>query len=51
MNGMFKMHLSEYQMHLRVNNVTFGWSYWTLKNDRLHWDFEWNIRNKYLLFS
>ena len=32
-------------------NATFGWSYWTLKNDRMHWDFEWNIRNKYLLFS
>ncbi|KAJ1258621.1 hypothetical protein BS78_10G090000 [Paspalum vaginatum] len=32
-------------------NATFGWSYWTLKNDRVHWDFEWNIQNKYLLFS
>jgi len=32
-------------------NATFGWSYWTLKNDMIHWDFEWNIQNKYLLFS
>lgn len=32
-------------------NATFGWSYWTLKNDRMHWDFEWNIHNRYLLFS
>ncbi|OAY85303.1 putative glucan 1,3-beta-glucosidase A, partial [Ananas comosus] len=30
------------------NNASFGWSYWTLKNDRVHWDFEWNIKNKYL---
>lgn len=32
-------------------NATFGWSYWTIKNDMIHWDFEWNIQNKYLLFS
>ena len=30
------------------NAASFGWSYWTLKNDREHWDFEWNIRNNYL---
>lgn len=30
------------------NAASFGWSYWTLKNDRKHWDFEWNIRNNYL---
>ncbi|XP_031256224.1 probable glucan 1,3-beta-glucosidase A isoform X2 [Pistacia vera] len=30
------------------NAASFGWSYWTLKNDRQHWDFEWNIRNHYL---
>lgn len=30
------------------NAASFGWSYWTLKNDRKHWDFEWNIRNHYL---
>lgn len=30
------------------NAVSFGWCYWTLKNDREHWDFEWNIRNNYL---
>lgn len=33
------------------NAASFGWAYWTLKNDRKHWDFEWNIRNKYLEFS
>ncbi|XP_062233306.1 probable glucan 1,3-beta-glucosidase A isoform X1 [Phragmites australis] len=47
---------SEYQMFGRAQldvyeNASFGWSYWTLKNDRMHWDFEWNIQNKYLLFS
>ncbi|XP_008775201.3 probable glucan 1,3-beta-glucosidase A isoform X2 [Phoenix dactylifera] len=31
--------------------ASFGWSYWTLKNDRIHWDFEWNIKNKYLLLG
>ncbi|XP_057491034.1 probable glucan 1,3-beta-glucosidase A isoform X2 [Actinidia eriantha] len=30
------------------NGASFGWSYWTLKNDRKHWDFEWNIRNDFL---
>lgn len=30
------------------NAASFGWAYWTLKNDRQHWDFEWNIRNNYL---
>lgn len=30
------------------NAASFGWTYWTLKNDRKHWDFEWNIRNNYL---
>lgn len=29
----------------------FGWCYWTVKNDREHWDFEWNIRNNYLQFG
>ncbi|XP_072952667.1 probable glucan 1,3-beta-glucosidase A [Typha angustifolia] len=46
----------QYQMFGRAqlevyNNASFGWSYWTLKNDRVHWDFEWNIKNKYLLFG
>ncbi|TYI60597.1 hypothetical protein E1A91_D10G114700v1 [Gossypium mustelinum] len=31
--------------------ASFGWSYWTLKNDREHWDFEWNIKNNYLQLS
>ncbi|WVZ06181.1 hypothetical protein V8G54_019527 [Vigna mungo] len=30
------------------NAASFGWCYWTVKNDREHWDFEWNIRNNYL---
>nr|XP_023895800.1 uncharacterized protein LOC112007667 isoform X4 [Quercus suber] len=30
------------------DSASFGWAYWTLKNDRKHWDFEWNIRNNYL---
>lgn len=47
---------NEYQMFGRAQldvyeNASFGWSYWTLKNDRMHWDFEWNIQNKYLLLS
>ncbi|THU60035.1 hypothetical protein C4D60_Mb07t08380 [Musa balbisiana] len=33
------------------DDASFGWSYWTLKNDRMHWDFEWNIKNHYLLFG
>ncbi|XP_057972499.1 probable glucan 1,3-beta-glucosidase A isoform X2 [Malania oleifera] len=30
------------------DEASFGWAYWTLKNDRKHWDFEWNIQNNYL---
>ncbi|XP_042502586.1 probable glucan 1,3-beta-glucosidase A isoform X3 [Macadamia integrifolia] len=30
------------------DTASFGWAYWTLKNDRKHWDFEWNINNNYL---
>ncbi|GKV18689.1 hypothetical protein SLEP1_g29033 [Rubroshorea leprosula] len=33
------------------NAASFGWAYWTLKNDREHWDFEWNMKNDYLEFS
>ncbi|KAK4256662.1 hypothetical protein QN277_006357 [Acacia crassicarpa] len=33
------------------NAASFGWSYWTLKNDRKHWDFEWSVKNKYLQLS
>ncbi|XP_057786570.1 probable glucan 1,3-beta-glucosidase A isoform X1 [Salvia miltiorrhiza] len=37
------------QAQLEVYNAaSFGWAYWTLKNDRKHWDFEWNVRNNYL---
>ncbi|KAK5843382.1 hypothetical protein PVK06_005838 [Gossypium arboreum] len=47
---------SEYQDFGRAqlevyNAASFGWAYWTLKNDRKHWDFEWNIRNNYLRLS
>lgn len=31
--------------------ASFGWAYWTLKNDRKHWDFAWNIRNDYLQYG
>ncbi|EPS64504.1 hypothetical protein M569_10276, partial [Genlisea aurea] len=30
------------------DEASFGWAYWTLKNDRKHWDFEWNLKNNYL---
>ncbi|WOK96235.1 putative glucan 1,3-beta-glucosidase A isoform X1 [Canna indica] len=33
------------------DEASFGWSYWTLKNARIHWDFEWNIKNQYVLFG
>lgn len=33
------------------NAASFGWTYWTLKNDKKHWDFEWNIKNNYLQFG
>ncbi|KAF3320720.1 putative glucan 1,3-beta-glucosidase A [Carex littledalei] len=46
----------QYQMFGRAqldvfNKASFGWSYWTLKNDRPHWNFEWNIKNRFLLLS
>ncbi|KAJ3695841.1 hypothetical protein LUZ60_001218 [Juncus effusus] len=46
----------EYQMYGRAqlevyNNASFGWSYWTLKNSEPHWDFKWNVKNKFLLLS
>lgn len=31
--------------------ASFGWSYWTLKNNEKHWDFEWNVKNRYLVLS
>ncbi|XP_050126855.1 probable glucan 1,3-beta-glucosidase A isoform X6 [Malus sylvestris] len=37
------------RVQLEVYNLaSFGWAYWTLKNDRPHWDFEWNIKNNCL---
>ncbi|KAL5731850.1 hypothetical protein ACHQM5_004540 [Ranunculus cassubicifolius] len=30
------------------NEASFGWAYWTIKNQVEHWDFEWNIQNNYL---
>ncbi|XP_062190949.1 probable glucan 1,3-beta-glucosidase A isoform X2 [Phragmites australis] len=29
--------------------ASFGWSYWTIKCNSVHWDYEWNIRNRYLI--
>jgi aryl-phospho-beta-D-glucosidase BglC (GH1 family) len=29
------------------DEASFGWSYWTVKCNSVHWDYEWNIRNKY----
>ncbi|MCL7034587.1 hypothetical protein MKW94_006640, partial [Papaver nudicaule] len=29
-------------------SASFGWAYWTLKNENNHWSFEWNIDNNYL---
>lgn len=45
--------LVDYQDFGRVqldvyNAASFGWSYWTLKCEKKHWDFEWSIRNNYL---
>ncbi|KAF8666966.1 hypothetical protein HU200_053133 [Digitaria exilis] len=28
--------------------ATFGWSYWTVKNAKNHWDLEWMIKNGYI---
>ncbi|KAL2907208.1 putative glucan 1 3-beta-glucosidase A [Bienertia sinuspersici] len=51
-NGSKKDYQKYGEAQLEVYNVaSFGWAYWTLKNDRKHWDFEWNIRNNYLEFS
>ncbi|KAJ4965013.1 hypothetical protein NE237_016862 [Protea cynaroides] len=30
------------------DTASFVWAYWTLKNDRKHWNFEWNINYNYL---
>ncbi|XP_049380599.1 probable glucan 1,3-beta-glucosidase A isoform X1 [Solanum stenotomum] len=45
--------LADYQDFGRVqldvyNAASFGWSYWTLKCEKKHWDFEWSIQNNYL---
>ncbi|XP_006353195.1 probable glucan 1,3-beta-glucosidase A isoform X1 [Solanum tuberosum] len=45
--------LADYQDFGRVqldvyNAASFGWSYWTLKCEKKHWDFEWSFRNNYL---
>ncbi|KAL6568879.1 hypothetical protein OROHE_003620 [Orobanche hederae] len=28
--------------------ASFGWAYWTLKNDKVHWSWEWMITNGYI---
>ncbi|WVZ97166.1 hypothetical protein U9M48_042721 [Paspalum notatum var. saurae] len=28
--------------------ASFGWSYWTVKNAKNHWDLEWMIKNGYI---
>ncbi|KAI0499110.1 hypothetical protein KFK09_020011 [Dendrobium nobile] len=33
------------------DTASFGWSYWTLKSEEKHWDFEWSIKNKYLVLN
>ncbi|KAL5731858.1 hypothetical protein ACHQM5_004546 [Ranunculus cassubicifolius] len=30
------------------SEASFGWAYWTLKNQVKRWDFEWNIQRSYL---
>nr|GMC57212.1 probable glucan 1,3-beta-glucosidase A isoform X1 [Ipomoea batatas] len=30
------------------NSASFGWAYWTIKNDRKHWDLEWSVQKNYL---
>ncbi|KAM0903988.1 hypothetical protein ACQ4PT_018309 [Festuca glaucescens] len=31
--------------------ASFGWSYWTVRCNSVHWDYEWNIRNRYLIIG
>ncbi|KAK4776782.1 hypothetical protein SAY86_005470 [Trapa natans] len=51
-NGSQVEYLSFGKAQLEVyNGASFGWSYWTLKNNRNHWDFEWNIKSNYLAFG
>ncbi|KAF5199656.1 Glucan 1,3-beta-glucosidase [Thalictrum thalictroides] len=33
------------------SDASFGWAYWTLKNNNNHWDLKWNIQNNYLLLN
>ncbi|XP_060186389.1 probable glucan 1,3-beta-glucosidase A isoform X2 [Lycium barbarum] len=45
--------LADYQDFGRVqldvyDSASFGWSYWTIKCEKKHWDFEWSVRNNYL---
>jgi len=45
--------MSDYQRfgnaQLQVyGTATFGWGYWSLKNNYNHWSFEWMVQNSYL---
>jgi hypothetical protein len=31
--------------------ASFGWSYWTVRCNSVHWDYEWNLRNRYLIIG
>ncbi|KAM0852832.1 hypothetical protein ACQ4PT_051494 [Festuca glaucescens] len=31
--------------------ASFGWSYWTVRCNSVHWDYEWNIKNRYLIIG
>ncbi|XP_037459303.1 probable glucan 1,3-beta-glucosidase A isoform X2 [Triticum dicoccoides] len=31
--------------------ASFGWSYWTVRCNSVHWDYEWNVRNRYLIIG
>ncbi|KAL5731352.1 hypothetical protein ACHQM5_004090 [Ranunculus cassubicifolius] len=44
---------SEYERYGKAqvevyDEASFGWAYWTFRNDVVHWSLEWNIQNGYL---
>uniref|UniRef100_A0A0D3H1H5 Uncharacterized protein n=2 Tax=Oryza TaxID=4527 RepID=A0A0D3H1H5_9ORYZ len=45
---------TEYQLFGKAQlevygEASFGWSYWTVRCNSVHWDYEWNKRNRYLI--